>query len=91
MTSPQRGRPVKEDGSGDANTRMVRLKNDLADMIAWLVELEQSPDSATASQLCDPYLRGPITARYKQIEPEVEKIKQARATAASKRKKGGNP
>lgn len=71
------GRPTKDDGSGDGKARMVRLQNDMADMISWIVKLE----GGTAAQLLDPLIRGPIKARYKRIEPQVKKIKQAQEEA----------
>lgn len=77
---PKRGRPPKEDGSGDAGTRMVRLYNDVADMIGWIVELE----GGTAAQLLDPLIRGPIIARFERIKPQVQKIKKARDEAKPK-------
>lgn len=77
---PKRGRPSKEDSSGDAGTRMVRLYNDVADMVGWIVELE----GGTAAQLLDPLIRAAILARYKRIEPQVIKIKKAREEAKRK-------
>lgn len=79
-TMAKMGRPPKEDGSGDGKARMVRLQNDIADMISWIVKLE----GGTAAQLLDPLIRGPIKARYKRIEPQVKKIKQAQEEAKPK-------
>ncbi len=81
-TMSSRGRPPKENGSGDTKAKMVRLSNDLAGMISWIVKLE----GGTASQLLDPLIRGPIQARYAKIKPQVEKIKRAQEEA---RQNGG--
>lgn len=72
-----RGRPPKPE---DEVNRGVRLNKDLADMIGWIVRLQ----GGTAAQLCDPLLRPQITKRYKDIEPEVERVKKAASNAKKK-------
>lgn len=79
---PKRGRPMKPEGSGDETTKMVRLANDVAEMIGWIVKV----DGGTAAQLLDPLIRAPIQARYRQIQPQVERIKQALAEAQNRKK-----
>lgn len=64
---------------------MVRVKDDLADMIGWIVRIAKKKDpNYTASQLVDPLLRPQIKARYKLIESDVEKIKKSEDSASAK-------
>lgn len=70
-----RGRPKNTDG-----TRAVRLFDDLADMISWIVSLAND-SKVTAASLVDPLLRPQIVARYERIRPQVERIKRAQAEA----------
>ena len=83
MARGNRGRPTKEEGS--AETRMIRIHGDLAEMIGWIVELQ----GLKTANLLDPLLRPAILARYKQIEPEVLAIKKLR-DAARKKSGGGS-
>jgi len=78
----KRGRPPKPDAEG---TRMLRVNNDLADMIAWIVRVAKKKDpSYTAAQLVDPLLRPQILVKYKLIESDVERIKRAENSASEK-------
>jgi hypothetical protein len=83
----KRGRPAKPETEG---TRMVRVPTDIADMIGWIVRIKKKSDAGyTASELVGPMLRPGVTARYKLIESEVEKIKRAEDSASSKAEEEG--
>ena len=80
MARSNRGRPTKEEGA--AETKLIRVHGDVAEMIGWIVELQ----GIKTANLLDPLIRPAVLARYKQIEPEVEAVKKLREAA---RKKSG--
>lgn len=69
MAKQPGGRPR---GGEERGSRLVRLNEDLAEMIAWIVKVE----GGTAATLCDPLLRPQITARYKSIEQLVKQVRE---------------
>lgn len=73
------GRPKK--GEGESDTRLIRVFPDIAEMIAWIAEMQ---DIKTAN-LVDPILRPAILMRYEQIRPEIEAMKKLKESAARKR------
>lgn len=75
-TGGRGGRPKKADG--DQATKHVRLFEDIAEWVGWIVRIE----GGSSSQLLDPLVRAPILARYKKIEHLVEEIKGAERKAA---------
>lgn len=72
----RRGRPRKPDGE---STEPVKLASDLMEKIRWIVRIAKLKGDAgfTANELIEPILRPQIEAKYKLIEPDVEKIKKA--------------
>ena len=76
-----RGRPKLD----EAETRMVRVHGDLADMIGWLVRIE----GGTVAGLLDPLLRPQLVARYERIRPAVEQITKLRESAKKKDERRG--
>lgn len=72
------GRPRKDEG--EADTRLIRVFPDIAEMISWITEMQ---DIKTAN-LVDPILRPAILMRYEQIKPEIEAMKKLKASAAKK-------
>jgi hypothetical protein len=75
------GRPKKADG--EMGTKHIRAMNDVAEMIGWIHRFE----GIAVAQIVDPMLRGPVTARYKRYEEQVEAIKLAEAAAQKKGRK----
>ena len=81
----KRGRPMKSDGSGDVNSRQVRLPNDLADKIGWIVRIRKHTESGfTVAQLIEPMIRPGVNLQYAKIESQVEKIKKTEREASMK-------
>ncbi len=79
------GRPAKDDGSGDANSRPIRVSNELADKIAWIVRIKKRTDPGfTVAQLIEPLIRGSVNAQYAMIEPQVKRIKSAEQEASDR-------
>lgn len=72
MAKGGRGRPRKDDG--EATTRQIRVFEDLADKIGWIIEIE----GGSVANLVDPLLRNAIETRYEGISAAVEAIKRAR-------------
>lgn len=66
------GRP--RDGE-EKGSKLIRVNDDLAEMISWLVRVK----GGTAATIVDPLLRPQITRRYETISQHVEKIKLAEA------------
>jgi hypothetical protein len=66
-------RPRKD--ASEKGTTHVRLMTDLAEMISWIVRLENLERRGGSAVLLDPMLRSQVRARYKRYEPEIEKIK----------------
>ena len=75
------GRPRKSDG--DQATRHVRLFEDIAEWVKWVVRVE----GGSSAQLLDPLIRAPILARYKKHEKAIEAIKAAESLAAESARK----
>jgi hypothetical protein len=72
---------------GENGTRQIRVYDDLADMIGEIIDVE----GGTAAALIDPLLRPQISAKHRQLEPEIQKIRKAkenleRARAAARRR-----
>jgi hypothetical protein len=84
-TGGKGGRPKKSDG--DQATRHVRLFEDLAEWVSWIVRVE----GGSSAQILDPLLRAPLYARFKKHEKVIEAIKAAERLAADsvKKKPGG--
>lgn len=79
------GRPPKSEG--DQGTRQVRLNEDLADMLAWIIRIK----GGTTAKYLDPLTREHIEGDFDEIEPEVKAIQKAERLAkdaeeAAKRK-----
>lgn len=70
------GRPHKPDCT---KSRVTRLTEDLAEMVEWIARVNGTGVAAAA----DPLVRGPITARFREIAPVVEQIKAASRGAKS--------
>lgn len=70
--SRKRGRPKNEAHQG---TRMVRINDDLADMLSWVARVE----GGTVAQLVDTILRPQIIAKYQKYEPVIRAIQKAEA------------
>ncbi len=66
------GRPSVEEGS--AETELVRLPGDLAEMIRWIIRVE----GGSAAQLVGPMIRAQIVARHTKHLATIEKMKAAR-------------
>lgn len=74
--SPKRtGRPRK--GSGDRGTKHVRVFDDAAEMIGWIVRIE----GGSSATLLDPMIRAQLTARYLKHKDVIDKIRAAEKTA----------
>lgn len=69
------GRPKRDE---EGKTRQVRVNDDLAYMIGWIVRFDESLTSAT---LLDPMIRDKITALFEPLKPQVAKIEAAEAAA----------
>ena len=69
------GRPR---GGQESGSKLVRMNEDLAEMIAWIVKIE----GGTAATFVDPLLRPSVTAKFATIKSDVEKIKKAEDAAA---------
>jgi hypothetical protein len=69
------GRPK---GNQDASTRQVRVADDLAEMIGWIVRIlgKSNRDYANSAQLLDPMIRAQVESLYHPIAPRVEQIKK---------------
>jgi hypothetical protein len=68
MAKDARKKTVKDDG-----TKQIRVFDDLADMIGWIIKLE----GGTVAKLIDPILRPEIVAKYARYEKQVEQLKKA--------------
>lgn len=68
---------------------MVRVADDIADMLSWLSDIE----GTNIADILDPLVRPQVTARFERIRPTVEAIKAAKAkhrgTAATAPDLGG--
>ncbi len=73
------GRPKKPSLApvDESATKLVRIHADLADMLLWIARIE----GGTVASLVDPLVRPQITARFKSIEAEVSKIRNAQIAA----------
>lgn len=58
-------------------TRQVRMHEDLADMLAGIIEVQ----GGSVAEILDPIARPEIVARFQQIEPALKTIRAARASA----------
>lgn len=65
------GRP--KTGQGEQGTRQIRVFDDLADKLSWIVRVL---DTSTA-QLLDPMIRADIESLYQRHEPAILRIKAA--------------
>ena len=75
MAAKQKKSAVADDGGPGGSTRQVRVKSDVAEWLGWIYDIE----GVESSELLDPLVRGPVLARYKRIEADVEKVKRTRA------------
>lgn len=71
------GRP--KGGGGKAATKHVRINDDLAEMLSWVLQV-LGPDQSSARVL-DPHIRGPITALYREHQTTIDALKRAHAKA----------
>lgn len=69
------GRPKRDE---EGKTRQVRVNDDLAWMISWIVRFDSTLTSAT---LLDPMIRDKIVAMFEPIRAQVEKIEAAEKAA----------
>lgn len=69
--SPRKGRPKRDEGDG--KTKHVRVFDDLAEKIGWIVKVE----GGSSAQLLDPIIRDHIDERYQAIKPTVDAIIRA--------------
>lgn len=74
--SPKRtGRPKK--GSGERGTKHVRVFEDAAEMIGWIVRIE----GGSSATLLDPMIRAQLAARYLKHKDVIDKIRAAEEAA----------
>lgn len=59
----------------ERRTRQVRTYEDIADMLAWINEIE----GENVADIIDPLIRDGVTARFDRIRPTVDAIKAAKA------------
>ena len=76
----KRGKKKAANATEDVNgsTKLVRVKDDLAEKIGWLVEFDQIENTAI---FLDPLIRPQIEALYNPIEPLVKDIKAVKERA----------
>jgi hypothetical protein len=74
------GRPKRDEG--DRGTRHVRVNEDIADMVSWILRVE----NVSSARLLDPLLRAAILARYKKHEKAINMLKSAEEEARKSRK-----
>ena len=77
------GRPKKSDGT--AHTKHVRINEELADMLSWV--LKALGKEWSSARVLDPYIRGPIKALYEEHEETINMLKRTEAKARQKREK----
>lgn len=65
------GRPKLDDS--DRGTKQVRVFEDLAEMISWIVRIE----GGTTANLLDPMIRAEVESRYERHRAAIEKIRAA--------------
>lgn len=65
------GRPRKDEG--DHGTRQVRVFEDIAEMVSWIVRVE----GGTTAKVIDPLVRAQLTVRYLKHKDVIDKIKKA--------------
>lgn len=75
------GRPKKADGP--AKTKHVRINDDLADMLSWI--LKAMGKEWSSARLLDPHIRGPIKALYRDNEEAINILKRSQEKARKKR------
>lgn len=71
------GRPKK--GTGKASTKHVRINDDLAEMLSWVLQV-LGPEWSSARVL-DPHIRGPIKLLYEKNLDAIIAMKKAQAKA----------
>lgn len=69
------GRPRRGE---EAHTRQVRINDDLADMLGWIVRLTR----VHSAVYLDPLIRDRITADYTPLIPEIRRIQALEAETA---------
>lgn len=74
MEMQMAGKPKKEKG-----TTHVRVMVDLAEMISWIVRLENLEPKGGSAILLDPIVRPRIRARYQRYAAQIATIKAAEA------------
>ncbi|VTR99166.1 unnamed protein product [Gemmata massiliana] len=68
---------MAEDQAPSQGTRQVRVPEDLADMLAGIIEVE----GGSVADFLDPIARPAVIARFQEIEPALKTIRAARASA----------
>lgn len=74
------GRGGRPKGDQEARTQLVRIDDDLADMVSWIVKVGASESSAV---LLGPMIREKLTAIYNSHLPQIKRL-QAAADALKK-------
>ena len=80
-TAPPPGRP-------EGKTKPVRTFEMVAEWVYWISEVTGESQAAVV----DPWVRGPAFMRYKELEPEITRLKELRRQADEikrKAKEGG--
>lgn len=71
------GRPAAYKGGSN---RAIRLPEQVVEMISWIARVE----GITAAQVVMPMIAKQLSDRYKRLEPEILRIKQAEDAATRK-------
>lgn len=80
-------RPVGRPAAFEVGSRMVRLPEDLADMVSWLASIE----GVTVAQIIDPLVRPVVSKRYADKYPAIRAIKKAKDDALALAGKSPTP
>jgi hypothetical protein len=72
----KRGRP--KSGEMNGGTRQVRIHEDLADMLGWIIKLK----GGSVATILDPLIRPQITAMHRELKPAIDAMKKAQEAAA---------
>lgn len=75
------GRPKRD--SAKASTKHVRINDDLAEKLSWVLQVLGSEWSS--AKLLDPHIRGPILRMYDENLPAIKVLMKAQENARKNR------